>query len=257
VILPDGADPQNELYLLASDSAEGVTQIDDPRVVPLIDAQIRSLFPRLERKGGADRFSTGLGPGLALTWEGKAPTGEAVRARAFLTLPGDGKVIYLLGLAEKSRFESREKAIRTLFASLAQDKQRSAGKRSTAAGKGDADNTLSRQWRQRLSGQKLTYLTSYNSGSAGGYSAKTVIHLIPDGRCSFYSNSQVSVDVGGAAGGSSGQNEFDGKWRVLANGSTVVLELVPNGKAESLRFALTNQDGKTFLNGRRFFVTDP
>jgi hypothetical protein len=115
------------------------------------------------------------------------------------------------------------------------------------------------EWKQKLSNCRLTYLWSYYSGGGtdGSYvggSQKTVIDLCAKGNFRFFDDSQVAADGGGASGYSGGSSNGDGTWEVSNQGQAPVLHLkFHDGKA--LEYALSLQDGKTFLNDKRFFRT--
>ncbi len=119
------------------------------------------------------------------------------------------------------------------------------------------------EWKQTLQNSRLTYMDSYqsNSGSyggystGGGYSSETQIHLCGQGFFKYKSSSSMSIDTGGAFGGSSGGGQGSGTWEVVGNtqgGATLRLNF-HNG--EVYEYALEYQDKKTFLNGNRYFRT--
>lgn len=119
------------------------------------------------------------------------------------------------------------------------------------------------EWSQTLQGATLTYMNSYYSSgpsyggymTGGGYSSKVIIQLCRNGQFSDSRNSSLSVDTGGAFGGSSGSNQDSGRWRVIANvkgGASLQLNY-PDGSVGE--YALEYKDKKTFLNGTRYFRT--
>lgn len=224
-----------------------------PPTDPQFEAELGKLFAaaNFQRSGRTEPFKAVGGPGAAFTWEGIDPqSGRAVRMRVLAVTLGQQAVL-IFAAGTRPRLEAREAALRDLAASLTPRKQ------AVPKALGNDNSPLAQQWVQRLSGQKLTYLSSYNSGGgAGGYSAKTVIVLGADGRFSFSSNSSVSVDVGGASGNSGGVQAGEGRWRIYAHGNQAVLELnFSTGHARQYR--LSYEDRKTFLNGQRYFVTEP
>lgn len=116
------------------------------------------------------------------------------------------------------------------------------------------DHPQVREWVQFLSGKKLTRMSSYSSGSAGGYSARTDLYLCSDRRFSLRDESSVSVDVGGAFGNTGGVEGGQGRWYVITNGQVVGLILEhANGQVDEVR--MDYQDQKTFANGERVYVT--
>ena len=115
------------------------------------------------------------------------------------------------------------------------------------------------EWQEGLKNTKLTYRSSYNSGgygdSYGGMSEREEIHLCAAGYFKYSSSSSLTIDTGGASGYSAGKDGGAGKWEVTGDGS--------GGAALKLRFdngnirtyTLSFEDGKTFLNGKRYFRT--
>jgi hypothetical protein len=110
------------------------------------------------------------------------------------------------------------------------------------------------EWYQFLAGKKATQMSSYSSGSAGGYSSRTDVHLSPNGQFALSGNSSVSVDVGGAYGYSGGNDQGSGTWRIITQGQVVGIELrYGNGAVEQHR--LDYQDGATYVDGERWYIT--
>lgn len=111
-----------------------------------------------------------------------------------------------------------------------------------------------REWAEFLAGKKATQMSSYSSGSAGGYSSRTDVHLCPNGQFALSGNSSVSVDVGGAYGYSGGDSQGAGTWRIITQGQLAGIELrYANGGVEQYR--LEYQDGATYVNGERWYIT--
>ena len=124
-----------------------------------------------------------------------------------------------------------------------------------AQGGGLHDGTQAgREWAEFLAGKKATQMSSYSSGSAGGYSSRTDVHLCANGQFALSGNSSVSVDVGGAYGYSGGDSQGAGTWRIITQGQLVGIELrYANGGVEQHR--LDYQDGATYVDGERWYVT--
>jgi hypothetical protein len=119
------------------------------------------------------------------------------------------------------------------------------------------DTQLAREWDQHLRGKKLTQLSSYSSGGGGGgYSAERVAYFCRDG--SFYYFATSSVSVYGSLGGSGsagGTTQITGRWRVVTDGDVAALE-INNDRGEHGYMPLGYENGKTFVDGTRTFVTD-
>jgi len=119
------------------------------------------------------------------------------------------------------------------------------------------------QWKEKFSNAKLTYMDSYySSGSSygsystgGGYSVTKEIHLCEQGYFKSSGSSSMSIDTGGAFGGSRGSSSGDGSWEIAGNqyGQPVLRLKFYDGKVSE--YTLTSEEGKTFLNGERYYVT--
>ena len=115
------------------------------------------------------------------------------------------------------------------------------------------------EWQQKLNDSRLTYLWSYYSGGGmdGSYvggSQKIVIDLCARGNFRYFDNSQMGVDGGGASGYSGGSSNGDGAWEIGSQGQNALLRLkFYDGRI--LEYVLSMQEGKTFLNDKRFFRT--
>lgn len=124
---------------------------------------------------------------------------------------------------------------------------------AAAGGLGD-DTPLGREWVNFLKGKKITYMDSYSSGSAGGYSSRIDVFLCGNGEFLYRDQSSVTVDVGGASGFSGGNESNSGRWRVITQGNLAGIELrYGDGRVEQYR--LDYQDQKTYANGERVYVT--
>ncbi len=126
---------------------------------------------------------------------------------------------------------------------------------SPAGGQGMSDGTpAGNEWAQWLAGKKVTYMDSYSSGNAGGYSMRMDIFLCSSGEFLYKDESSVSVDVGGAFGNAGGQGQNTGRWRIITQGQLVGIELrYSDGRVE--QYQLQYQDGATYVNGERWYVT--
>jgi hypothetical protein len=137
--------------------------------------------------------------------------------------------------------------------------QGSAGAGRTSTGRELAagfteDHPQVREWVDFLAGKKLTRMSSYSSGGAGGYSARTDLYLCSDRSFALRDESSVSVDVGGAFGNSGGVGGSQGRWYVITNGQVVGLVLEATS-GEVSEFRLDYQNQETYANGERVYVT--
>ncbi len=254
LLAPPGADSQAEGYVLGHIGGLAFARVDDPAFARATDDEMAQLLPFLRRTGEPEKVAIPFGPAIALTYAGATPTGVALRARAYVTLFADGAIL-LLAFGRQEMLVKREADLMALLATV----RRAAAPPAAAVpagGKTDDGSAMARQWAQRLAGMKLTHLESYSSGSAGGYSSRVEAILTADGRYSYRSSSSVSVNVEGASGSSGGRHGSEGRWRVVSRGGRAFLELTPDGGTPEL-LELVNREGKTYIGGRRYFVTEP
>ncbi len=118
------------------------------------------------------------------------------------------------------------------------------------------------KWKKDLQNARLTYMDSYSSydysgdyTTGGGYSSEERIDLCAQGFFNFYSSSSMSVDEGGAYGSSHGNDQGNGDWKVIANaqGEAVLQLNFLDGSVKE--YVITESEGKTLLNGYRYFRT--
>ena len=132
-----------------------------------------------------------------------------------------------------------------------------AGNQATGTSQPATDlSPIALQWDQHLRGMKVTYISSYSSGSGGGgLSTRIDYYLCRDGRFLFNDSSSVASSdsfsiSGGGDLGSSGQ----GRWEIITEGEAVGIKLTwSDGRADLAR--LEFYDGGTYINGDRYYVT--
>ncbi len=124
----------------------------------------------------------------------------------------------------------------------------------TGAGQLHDGTPLGQEWAQFLAGKKATRMSSYSSGSSGGYSSRADYHLCPNGQYHYTDESSVSVDVGGAFGSSGGQGSGAGTWRIITQGQAAGIELRGNDGSAG-QFLLEYRDGSTYVQGERWYIT--
>lgn len=118
----------------------------------------------------------------------------------------------------------------------------------------DDGTPLGREWSQGLAGRKLVRMSSYTSGTAGGYNSREELTLCSNGEYLYRSNSSVSVDVGGAYGNTGGLEGETGRWRIVTQGQVAGLELrAQNGQVTLVR--LDYQNDLVHIDGGKVYRT--
>ena len=119
------------------------------------------------------------------------------------------------------------------------------------------DSPLLRQWRAHLSGKRVTYMDSYSSSSAGsygGYSFRWDAYICSDGTLFFKSSSMVNADAG-AFGFTADRRGTPGRWKLVEQMGQVIIQYqLADGTSEYA--VLSFQDGKTYVDGKRVYVTN-
>lgn len=120
------------------------------------------------------------------------------------------------------------------------------------------DTPLIRQWRQHLTGKRLSYRDSYYSNDirgSGGYSMKWDAFLCGDGTFVFQQGSDITVDVGTAGRSSFNRGGSSGTWRLVEQmGQVYIVYQMTDGTSDygALRF----ENGATYLDRDRVYVTE-
>ncbi len=110
------------------------------------------------------------------------------------------------------------------------------------------------EWKNSLSGMRLTYMHTYSSGTSGGFSDRIVIDLCPDNIFSYSSSHNLSIDTGGAFGYNHGNDGGAGSWDIISVNGQPALQLSFNDG--SLRQHMISFENNTFyLDNRRYFRT--
>jgi len=110
------------------------------------------------------------------------------------------------------------------------------------------------QWKNSLSGMRLTYMHTYSSGTSGGFSDRIVIDLCPNKSFSYSSSHNLSIDTGGAYGYNHGKDGGAGSWDIISVNGQPALQLSFNDG--SVRQHMISLENNTFyLDNRRYFRT--
>jgi len=241
---PAGA-TEHEVYAMSSGTMDGVTSLSSPGLEAAVDAEAQKYLPFLNRLGPPLTFKTGCGPALGFTFRNQ---GKQDMDGLLLLTVVKGRVAFLLALAPGEQLSNIQKSLYTLFGSL------TALQEVPTIGGAIDNSPLAREWNTRLRNKKLVYMSSYSSGSSGGYSSQKEMRLLADGRFTYSSNSSVSIYVPGANGGSAGRHAGQGTWSIHVRNNTAYLAMIENGQKTEV--SLQYRDKKTFLNGVRYFVVD-
>lgn len=118
-------------------------------------------------------------------------------------------------------------------------------------------------WKERLSGTRLTYMESYTSmdysdpnfTSGGGYSKEEKIDLCPEGFFNYNDSFDVSVSTPGVSGLGVNSGQGAGNWNIIADAQGQPVLQLSFHSGEVYEYVLTREGDKTFLNGNRYYRT--
>ena len=114
---------------------------------------------------------------------------------------------------------------------------------------------LADQWKERISGTRLTYMSSYSpGGGTGGYSNESVIDLCPQSYFNYSTINHMSIDVGSTAYNNR-IRAGAGQWKIAGNHSGQAVLQLNFSSSEVYEYVLSRDGDKTFLNGDRYFRT--
>jgi hypothetical protein len=247
---------------------------------PDVKAQLQQAFIHPQSLAAATYSSRTSGEVVIHEWQFAHPeTGQVLRLHAYLT-GVQGRVFAVMGIALPSVLRTRDQALLQMATSLraasGQVMPQQGGQPAAATqppgvqthpmapptpGRLSDNNPQSLQWLNHLRGKLLSRLSSYSSGTAGGYSSNERMLLYPNGQFEYYSASNVSVQSDGpvySAGASSGgQGTRRGTWRIVTVQGTSFLALVYEGSRQEEYAELDYRNNQTFIDGSRVFVTNP
>lgn len=233
----DATGPQ-EIYVVTGEGAEGVTDINDPRVVPYVEQQMMQLAPFLQRIGEAKPVRVATAPGVVLTWEGTNPYGKRVRAKVHSTIL-KGFAVSLIALGETDRIAKREAVLEKIFASF-------------GAGAGKRDPAIIGQWK----------FWGYKASADGKFGTETTRYMLlrSDGTCSWSSKGESSGIFSGRnqlgeqtwAGGVAGTNQ-DADQGTWSAGDGQLFILWGDGSVGSWDYTVSGVPGarKLLLKGNK------
>ncbi|MDZ7631080.1 MAG: hypothetical protein U5K74_06970 [Gemmatimonadaceae bacterium] len=250
ILPPSARDGEALVFVVAP--AGGVTSVTDPESIRQSEAQIRLQYPQLRRVGEVRTFTTGIGRGIRLDFEGQKD-GVTSQLSIYAAIRRD-QTVSIIAAGPKELIMRRLGPLDAVFATL---NDASPAAPRPALGRNDG-SAMAREWTARLDGRTLTVMSGYSSGaSSGGMTSRSDLVLRRDGRFTYTSSSAVSISVEGMGGSSSGRDAAEGTWRIFTRGGATVVLALTSADGRQQEFVLTRRGTQTFLNGTRAFVTEP
>ena len=119
-------------------------------------------------------------------------------------------------------------------------------------GAGWSDATLTaRRWRARLAGRAVSITERTGGGPSGGATTQRDFAFCPDGVAHLRVSSVVSVNVPGASGSQTSRDTATVRWRELARGAEVGLEITNPRDGEVFQLGLSGGDGAVIRLGEQ------
>ncbi|MFP2996228.1 hypothetical protein ABN763_09955 [Spongiivirga sp. MCCC 1A20706] len=127
----------------------------------------------------------------------------------------------------------------------------------------DPHKTSTAQCIERVNGNKLVWVDYYNSpdrsgngsGLSGGYDLKKEINLCASSVFTYFGSSFVNVGSENASVFQDHQAKGHGNWKIV-EGEKYPLLILTYHDGNVQQMAITMKDGKTFLDGERYYVVD-
>ncbi len=252
-LVPPGSssDDQSESYRILVQ--ELPIQADDARFEQELDNMLIQLNPTLRRSSKGQPFKTDKMPNAFFIWEGvNQLDGSRMLVQVFAVSFKNHTVMLFAG-GHKQRIEARQGILREIASTIAVGRD-SLGNEIAIKGPPEDRSPLAQQWIKHIGGKKLTMMSRYD-GAAGGYTTKIEFYLLKDGRFHFNLNDSGAVSVPGAGGYFGDRKSGAGRWRIYTQNAEAFLELrYDNGQTEVS--ILKYEDNKTYINGRRVYVTE-
>lgn len=108
-----------EIFLVNAEdvSTEGIREPTDPRVVAYLDQVVCGQWPFLQRAAEAQPVKMSAGKGVLFRWSGKNPRGDAVDARAFVSILKNHAAAFL-AVGFQEQIKKREADMQRIFSSF-------------------------------------------------------------------------------------------------------------------------------------------
>jgi hypothetical protein len=209
---------------------------------------------------------TDLGKNTVFVAHAGTLEGVPMKVVAIGTWNPGGKTVTVAGLAPPEAFSAQLlAAVKQVQASVryaAPPPATSTPAKTTVSATAVPDGPVDQFWKDRLGGNRLTYMDSYSSpadypgGMSGGYSITRRIDLCPQGF--FTTNGKSDHDFGGdgVSGYGSSSSAGEGTWSAVRgeNGQSLLRLRFNDGTVRD--YLLDNREGSTYLNNERWYRTN-
>ncbi len=251
--IPDGWIGQegDGVYLIASQTEPGLVLITTHEYKTLEELKTQARIGIQEANGTSLALQSEIEQ-LSPTAIGAVYSGtvewQPAKCYAIGLLNPQGSGLTILAMAQANQYSDK-------FKNLAMQVKNSASFAKPETG------PIVDQWKQHLSGVKLTYMESYSSpsytdgGISGGYNLKKEIDLCSQGYFLYSGRNNMSMGSDVSSAYSNSKQGGHGQWEVAVNvaGEPVLKLTFYNG--EVWEYTLSLIDEKVHLNGEKYFRT--
>jgi hypothetical protein len=271
-IIPDGwvGEAQDGSYALASETVTGMILIG-PTTYATAEGMWNELAAATEDGAGtsmrATEGPTDLGNNTVFVAHAGTLEGVPMKVVAIGRWNPGGKTVTVAGLAPPEAFSKELLAALKLVQTSVQyitstPTTATAAKTTPSTTTATPDGPVDTFWKDRLSGNRLTYMDSYSSpasypgGMSGGYSVTRKIDLCPQGFFTTNGNSDHNFGGDGVSGYGSSSSAGEGTWSAIRgeNGRSLLRLRFNDGSVRD--YLLDNRDGSTYLNNERWYRTN-
>lgn len=270
--IPEGwvGEVQDGSYALASETVAGMILIGPTHYASMQAMRDELAAPTDNGAGTSMRLSEGpidLENSAVFVSHTGTLEGAPMKVIAIGTWNPGGKTVTVAGLAPPEVFSKplleALKLVHTSVRYTASTTAATARTEPTASTAAPAaEGPVDTFWKERLSGNRLTYMDSYSSpagypgGISGGYSITRKIDLCPQGFFTTNGNSDHNFGGDGVSAYGSSSSAGEGTWSAVKGeqGQSMLRLRFNDGSVRD--YLLDNRDGSTYLNNERWYRTN-
>lgn len=270
--IPDGwmGEAQDGSFALASGTVAGMILIGPTYYASVQAMRSELAAPTEDGAGTSMRVTEGptdLGNKTVFAAHTGTLEGVPMKVVALGTWNPGGKTLTVAGLAPPEAFSNELLAAVKLVHASVRYTTSSVTHASMGGGKATKEapapeGPVDEFWKERLSGNRLTYMDSYSSpagypgGISGGYSVTRKIDLCPQGFFLTNGNSDHNLGGDGVSAYGSSTSAGEGTWSAVKGDQGRALLRLRFNDGSVRDYLLENRDGSTYLNNERWYRTN-
>jgi len=252
-IVPPGVakDPQGqplEAIILGSVPADGIKNINSPKVSQFFDTVITQMLGSINRQGQLQYLDSQIGKAVFFNYSGRSNTNVDVNVGIYCVLY-ENYGVYLMHDAAKKFYGTRSAETRKIFNSIRMPKKTTA-----VVASGNRDSSLIGSWSRRES----SYSSSYGGGPSVGSETNLKMVFNANGQVAYGSGTVV---FGGGNGVSvhSGQANPNMSYGVWTTENEVIHIKWNDGSSGNYQYSVFQHNGGiaakiVFASGKKYFI---